>query len=204
MNEIITFIKNSPAKLIAIVGPAASGKSTLSQKICQETSSVMYEGDNRFIGDSNYRKHLLSAKSKDYSNYLDLCDMMNWWDWNIIESDLYKLKHGYRTDNILPSDKTIYNNAILGNDRILTLIDKILFLHVPQEERFNRLIERDSGKRTFKELLARFLLTEYAENLHYNHLFKYYKNKMIGVEHDKFAPIDISFLQEKQYCPIMV
>src|SRR5207244_4263565 len=77
MSELSTYLNNTYSKVIAITGPAGSGKSVFCSPY-----PTHYEIDSAFIGDSNFRKQLLKSKSKDLNSYIDMCSMMGWWNWS--------------------------------------------------------------------------------------------------------------------------
>jgi uridine kinase len=219
-NDIQTYIKSSNYKLIGITGNAGGGKSTLAMKFAEDPSYVHYSADYKFIGDSLFRKELLNKKSKNIDSYIDACNQYNWWDWDSIEKDLDDLKNNrevilstkYNRDTSFmesgvsyrPTTETkiIYEGALLGTPKILNSLDKIIFIHTPSIIRFNRLVEKDIKKRTLNEIAARFLITEYSENKHYNHLFEFYKNKIIVINDNyNFISFNQNILKEKQFIP---
>ena len=202
MKQLLTYINTNPAKIIGIIGPAGSGKSTLAKQFITN-----YELDSCFIGSSADRKLLLEAKSKHYSSYIDMCGMTTWWDYDKAYDDVVKLKEkifGQGNIDGFYGNKLIINGAIFDN-KLFNLCDLLVFIDIPQETRYNRLIERDKHKRTFKEIMVRWLTTEYAENLNYTYMFNNFKNKIVVIDHNyNFTYTDLKFLNETQYIPFPI
>lgn len=192
MLNITEFILNGGYKKIGITGNAGSGKSSLSELLQSEIYDLKtYHVDDSFIGDSNFRKVLLEYKSTSWYSYIDACNQYNWWNWDQVIKDVDEME-----------DVTLIEGAILGPEPIVDQLDVILFVYVPREERFNRLLKRDAHKRDFQEFLARFLITEYSETLYYRWLFNRYN--VIPLNHDfKFSSIKKEFMVgDFKYLPI--
>lgn len=216
------YLLTSSFKLIGITGNAGAGKSFLSNKLAEDTNFSHYSADYKFIGDSNFRKTLLKTKAHlSLASYVDACNQFNWWDWEAIGQDIDNLKKGNlvvikdfydrASGNIenknleIPSNpKVIYEGAILGDTKILNLLDGIIFVYTDKEKRLARLFAKDLGKRSMNEILARFLITEYSENKHYQMLFAYYKSKMIVVNEEYKIVSNFELDKEQQYLPILV
>lgn len=205
-------------KVIGITGNAGAGKTTFAHYISHYYNNQIpvYSIDFRFIGDSNYRSNLLKSKQNNsIQQYIDACNQFNWWDWEAIYKDITCLLEGKevviekaydrltgKIENeiiLKPWKKIIIEGALLGPMMILNLIDSILFIKRDVEERFNALIDKDKYRRTFKESISRFLITEYSEETYYqnylsianiNNFATYYKGtleyKDINKEFNKF------------------
>lgn len=155
-------------KLVGITGGAGSGKSTLANKLGYPTYNI----DSAFFGTSSYRKALLEKKAT-HDSFLDSCNMYNWWNWELVERDIFGL--------MSQNDTLIVEGALLGTEWLLNQLDHIFFLYDLPERRFSKLVNRDSHKRSFNELIDRFLITEYSEALYYKRLFENYWNKIFVV-----------------------
>lgn len=200
MSDLSIYLGNTYSKVIAIVGPAGSGKSTF----CKEYPTV-YELDSAFIGDSNFRKELLKHKSKDLNSYIDACTMQNWWNWNKAVDEIDKLTEmvtGIANMDSYHGKFVLINGAILSPG-IASAADEIFYVHVPAEVRWKRLCERDGHKRSFTELMARFMITQFAESMHYINLFRNHANKIKVVDADfNFLPsFDLNIFKEPTYVP---
>jgi uridine kinase len=200
-NELISSIANSKHRVIAVTGNAGAGKTFFSEKAKSAISNLgIYSFDWRFIGDSEERLNLLNKKSRfNMTAYLDAINQFSWWNWDSIQQDIlfwksnkqlsikdyYDRNTGKICDKELSCNKTsrlLLEGAILGPPAILRHIEKIYFIYVPPDIRFKRIIEKDKGRRSAKEICIRFLITEYSENLHYQNLFRWYKHKIICVD----------------------
>ncbi len=204
IEDIYLYIENSPAKIIGITGNAGAGKSSLAKYITtKSTSYLQYSSDYKFIGDSKFRKELLERKAKDsIASYIDACNQYNWWNWEEIYTDLQKLKKhdsvtlkskynrdvGKTEEGIILNNnkdkKILYEGALLGDNRILNLIDVLFFITTEPEIRLKRIIEKDKERRTLNDICSRFLITEYSENLYYESLFKTFKKPIFVLDQD--------------------
>lgn len=194
MIDIEKYVHNSPSRLITVVGQAGSGKTSLCQRLsCEVPDLSMIDGDHYFYGDSSYRKALLEAKAKNYAAFIDCCNMEAWWDFYRIETDLQNIK-----------TKTVFNCAII-NDAIAKLSDEIIYLYTPDELRFRRIVERDSHKRSFEELIARYLITQYAERINHNYIFQNYSDKITCIDQTyKFINLHESVFKGKNFIPFPI
>ncbi len=182
-----------------ITGPAGVGKTFTANKLAETVGHAIYSADYRFIGNSEEREMLLLRKqTRSVQDYKDAANQFNWWDWGSILSDLEDLQSGnsvriakpydratgnYGADLALPAtDRLIYEGAIFGPPYIVNRLKQIFFLWVDPSVRFQRLMEKDRGRRSFNEMLARFLITEYSETLYYRNLFKWAEDKIIVVD----------------------
>lgn len=225
MNNIETYINNSKSKLIGITGSAGSGKTVLTATLIENNPNfIHYSADYKFIGDSTFRKDLLKKKFENsLDSYIDMCNQYNWWDWNSIEKDLLDLKSnkevvlstkynrdlGKQEEGIVfkPTldSKIIFEGALLGNIQILDSLEEIVFIYTDKQKRFNRLVQKDITKRSLNEIIARFLITEYSENKHYQFLFKYYEKKIkVLDENYDFISFDLDLLNDIQYIPVPI
>lgn len=222
IKDIQQYLDNSNSKLIGIVGGAGAGKTTLATKLSQDC--IHYSADYKFIGDSNFRKELLAQKAKaSMENYIDACNQYNWWDWDSILKDLTNLKNNkevimsskYNRDKgqeesgitLTPTlqTKIIYEGALLGTPQILNQLDEIIFVYTDKQIRLNRLIQKDLGRRSLNEILARFLITEYSENKHHNFLFTYYKDKIKVVDENyNFTSLNPNLFKDSQFVPLPI
>lgn len=223
--EIIEYISTSDFEIFAVTGNAGAGKTYFSETICSEVPDIAkYSLDWRFIGDSKDRVELLRKKSEfSLTAYVDAINQFSWWNWDKVYEDIefwrknkyISIKDHYNritgkiddTEQIYTSKKLLIEGAILGPPILLQNFDKIFFIHVPPEVRFQRLVEKDKGRRSIKDICIRFLITEYSENLHYQTLFKWYEDKIIFLNElwEVIPFIDISKLIEKDnYIPIRI
>lgn len=218
--DIIEILNNKKG-ITAITGAAGSGKTTMASLIQQKLSDcVKYSADFAFIGDSKYRKNLLDRKQFYSIEYLiDACNQFNWWDWEKIEKVLneFKLNNTIGFGEVYDRDtgefKTIkssdtkdlliYEGSILGPDSIINKIDRIFFLQCDPQIRLQRLLIKDSKRRSPQEIAARFLITEYSEAVFYKHLFKNYKDKITAINGDgNIIPIFNEKFEDDFYLPI--
>lgn len=204
MNQLETYLANTYSKVICICGPAGSGKSTFTKKY-----PTTYELDSCFVGDSDFRKQLLKNKSKDFVSYIDACSMLGWNNWEKAYADIERLTEmvtGIANMDSFHGKFVVVNGAICGPGYILALFDELIYVHVPQHVRWSRLVERDGHKRSLKELMARFLITENAEAKYYRAIFNQYKNKIKVVDKDFnfVSNFDLNVFDENNYCPFPV
>ena len=211
--DLADFIRSNKFKTVGIVGNAASGKTTLSRKIEPEFYSV----DFRFIGDSDFRKRLLSSKAHNLDDYLDACNMYNWWDWDLVETDINNFivsgkislsgyydrdtGHTIKEPLVVSPSCLVVDGAILGPLSVLDKLEALFFVYTEPSERFNRLVSKDIGRRSFGEIVARFLVTEYSENLYYASTLKYYDMLFVDKDYNLIAkPKD--WVVEHQFLPL--
>lgn len=172
-----------------VLGGAGSGKSTYCRSLKAENPLLnIIHVDDFFIGDSQYRKRLLEEKQQtNLSSLKDACNQFNWWDWPMVFREI---------ENSL-SAVTIVEGAMLGPGYILKLFKIIYVLDESPEIRLKRLIERDGKKRSITEICARFLITEYSEDVYYKNLDQETIEKMIVLKYARNT-------NEKNYIPVEV
>jgi cytidylate kinase len=185
--------------LYGVTGPAGAGKSFAAADVSRTTGVTVYSADYRFIGNSLERRMLLIRKQmKSIDDYRDSANQFNWWDWGAILSDVEDLLRGSDVsltaaydrssgnaggDVHLPAtDRIIIEGALLGPHYLATKIKKVFFLWADPAVRFQRLLLKDSGRRSFGEICARFLITEYSETLYYQNLFKWIGDRIVFVD----------------------
>jgi len=219
--DIIEFIRTSGKRMFAVTGNAGSGKTTLTKSLPKDFT--VYSMDYRFIGDGKYRKELLKKKNEiALESYIDACNQINWWNWAQVEHDIDLLQKGVARDideiydrdtgKVIPGSRLfngknpfiIVEGALLGTYGILNRFDYIFFVYTPRELRFQRLLEKDKNRRTLNEILARFLITEYSENLYYTELFKEYGDRIIILQDGQPIPFRNEILTTQQYIPIIL
>jgi uridine kinase len=196
---IARMIADVGAGVIGVTGPAGAGKSTVGAALAGIGKCSIYSVDARFIGDSLERRALLSYKQgRSPGDYRDSANQFNWWDWESIDRDItalragskvvipaaYNRASGEKEANLVisPRSQILVEGALLGPPQIIQKIKAIIFLCVPANVRFERLLAKDTGRRSFNEIVARFLITEYSETIYYRQLFEWARDKMIFVD----------------------
>lgn len=188
---------------IGICGRAGSGKTTLAKKISNKLSSkkmenVFYSGDWRFKLDSKNRKIWLREKWKvGMDAYLYAINQFTWWDFKKIYQDLNVLSKGYPLQINGAYDRTkgeknlkikipaikngviIYENCILGNVGLLENIDIIVLLNTPNLTCLERIIKKDLCRKNLTDIVSRFIITTYSENIFFENILANFKNKTI-------------------------
>lgn len=199
MNRLLK-LAHPNTKLIGITGRARAGKTTFAKKLKLEYGKVgikaeIYSADFRFKLCSQDRKKLIqSSFNGNIGDYIRSVQQSSWWDFSLIYYDLLSLYSGKpieikgaydRTNGlknqhikIRSADIIIYESAILGDSKILDILDQILFIDTPGSLCLKESIETDSSRRSITEIASRFILTSYSENLFYNELFLRYKEKV--------------------------
>lgn len=185
--------------LVGITGPAGAGKSVLSAALCRDGTRSVYSADSRFIGDSLERRALLTHKqARSEDDYRDGANQFNWWDWHAIERDLtslaagegvaieapYDRGTGARSSSvtIMPRPQVIFEGALLGPPQIVQKLRIVIFVCLPAPLRLERIVKKDQYRRSFNEILARFLITELSETTYYNQLFAWAQEKLVFVD----------------------
>tara|TARA_E500000178_G_scaffold294410_1_gene299740 strand:+ start:112 stop:807 length:696 start_codon:yes stop_codon:yes gene_type:complete len=202
-----------------LIGGAGVGKSTLANKLKEKLNYEVYSSDYRFIGDSLFRKQLLYKKqNKNIDTYIDAINQFNWWDWVSIERDLELLRqrksvliknaydrtkgNNYNKIVLHHENVTLLEGAILGDITILNKLKKIIFLWGSPNYRFNNILKKDINRRSFNEICARYLITEYSENLYYSKLFTLVKDKLVFFNVEIGDPINEPLLEDNLYIPL--
>jgi len=218
--SVIDKILYSNYKVIGITGQAGAGKSFFSNIIKESSNFTVISSDYFFIGDSEYRKQLLSKKyESSLEYYIETINQYSWWNWDIIYlvlntlinkkpyelTNIYNRETGLCDQNLIlqPTNSIIYEGAILGSSNILSLLDIIIFVDVDPIKRLNRLIEKDKNRRTIEELLARFLITQKSEKNYYNSYLKNFKNIIYINDDFKIIEKPLHITQESnQFIPL--
>lgn len=213
------FILTCGKGLYFLTGGAGSGKTTLSEGLSKHGITV-YSMDWRFIGDSDYRRHLLASKRiVSFDSYVDACNQFNWWNWNQIIEDCTKLMNGesltfnsydrnstvpsYDITTLAPTDKILLEGAIPGPLQLINAFNRIFMLCTPVEERIMRLLKKDQGRRNPIEVIQRFLITEYSERAAYSSLNRCAGRKIRCVDGEgNILPGDFSPESTNVFLPI--
>lgn len=214
-------VSSTAGKPVALTGPAGVGKSTLAAELAQRTGRVTYSMDYRFIGDSSERRALLDKKRhRSVSDYRDGANQFNWWDWSRISDDVSQLANGVsikidgaydRRTGASSGDLTltaaaglIVEGAILGPPELTARFAAIIFLVLPIQMRFQRLVQKDRDRRSFEDIVARFLVTEYSETLYYRNLIRWTGSRLTFVDAATYQPVAPPTLPRSLYIPVPI
>lgn len=217
MLNLINIIKQN--KFVVITGQAGAGKTYLASKCKEQGFANVYSTDFRFFGDSNYRKTLLETKKNNFFEYVEAMNQYSWWDWNTIEKEVFNclknkskfvLETVYNRDtgniiDILEEDKKetfILEGAIIS-ESLLKKCDKIVCVVADDELRFNRLLKKDRTRRHFIEIINRYMITNYSENLYFNNVLSLFKDKIIFID-ENYNIINYKHINNKNYIPLEV
>ena len=218
--RLVSGLLRGPGPL-AITGPAGAGKSFIASAMAAGGDCAVYSADFRFIGDSTDRRNLLTRKqAKSAADYQDSANQFNWWDWPAIERDLQTLAGGagveldaaYDRDTglsgtrrrIEPARRLLFEGALLGPPQLVSRFRQIVFVCTPAQTRFARLVAKDAARRSFNEILARFLITEYSETIYYRNLFAWAADRMSFVDAEKATPCPQPELPGDLFVPLRV
>jgi len=218
---VSSILKGHSSGLFGITGPAGSGKTYTGKALSASHGFTLYSADFRFIGDSVERKALLNRKqAKSVVDYQDSANQFNWWDWSAIRRDVNELMEGSslvvespydRTSGtkvdpieIKPSKIMLFEGAILGPPDLINKFTRIFFLSTPQRERFDRILKKDIERRSFNDVLARFLITEYSETIYYKNLFSWAHEKLVFVDTVTDRPCSKPDLPGDLFVPLRV
>jgi uridine kinase len=208
------FRKSKSQRLvIGITGRAGAGKTTLAQKISQELTlaqidNVAYSGDWHFILDSKGRKEWLSEKWRaGMDAYLNAMNQFSWWDFKSIFKDITALKNGQgvviedaydrvtgtKTAKIeidpMERGVIIYENCILGTPEALSSLDMVVLVNTPEHVCLERVLRKDSLRRSVADVATRYLMTTYSENIFLQVLREQFSGRTITCDSDGgFAP----------------
>lgn len=216
-----SLIASTGGKMVALTGPAGVGKSTLAKELALRSGRSTYSTDYRFIGDSRDRRALLDRKRhRSVSDYRDGANQFNWWDWSKISDDVAQLSSGVpvtipeaydrRTGasagnlTLVSGTGLIVEGALLGPPELATLFAAIIFLVLPVDVRFQRLVQKDSNRRSFEDIVARFLLTEYSETLYYRNLVSWAGPRLTFVDALTYRPVSSPAFPKSLYIPVPV
>ncbi len=215
-----TMRRDGPATY-GITGSAGVGKTFAATQLAQTLDCAVYSADYRFIGDSEDRRLLLNRKQeRSVQDYKDAANQFNWWDWGAILSDLDDLQSGESVNITKPYDRAtgkhsaelvlsakqnvLYEGAIFGPPYIVNRLKKIFFLYVDPAVRFQRLMDKDISRRSFNEILARFLITEYSETQYYQNLMNWAVEKIIFIDGVTGIPCGKPPLPSDVFIPLRV
>lgn len=204
---IISKLKNVPTKngriLVGVCGRSGAGKTTLTKKISselntREINNVIYSGDWRFNLDSAGRKRWLEGKWKaGIDAYLYAISQFSWWNFQEIYRDLDELMKGNdleisNTYNRITGKKDLdvklgsieqgvifFENSILGGVEKLEDMDVIVLINTADSICFERIIKKDSLRRSLSEIMVRNLITTYSENFFMKLLLEHFAAKTV-------------------------
>lgn len=202
------FEKTRAPMLVGIAGRAGSGKTLITKKISEELKDLSiptlhFSGDWRFKLDSEQRKDWLKEKwFLGIHEYLQAANQFNWWDFDKIYNDLETLTKGqplniknvYNRDTgkkdlkiDLPATKEgviFYENCILGGAEILEKLDVVVLLNTPDQVCLERVTKKDVQRRDIFEIVSRFLVTSYSENIFLKFLLDRFSKKLLVCDSD--------------------
>jgi uridine kinase len=215
-------LKSAASGIYGITGPAGSGKTYLSGGVARNIGCPVYSIDFRFIGDSDKRRSLMTRKqARSISDFRDSVNQFNWWDWDAIESDLGELAAGREVTIEGAYDRAsgkseeqrlvkpvggilLVEGALLGPPHLVARLKRIFFMCTSPQLRFERILAKDQGRRSFNEILARSLITEYSETLHYRNLFAESRDRIVFLNAITGQPMGAPQLPNELFIPLRV
>ena len=220
-DRIASLIRGRGPGTYAITGPAGSGKTHTTREVGRALGAAVYSLDLRFIGDSADRRTLLAKKqTSSLADYQDSANQFNWWDWAAVEGDLRDLGGGARvtidaaydrdtgsTSRAVTVDASavvVVEGAILGPPHLVRRFERIFFLVTPADTRLRRILGKDLGRRSFNEVLARALITEYSETVHYRALFAWARDRIVFLDTTSARPVPPPELPVDLFLPVRV
>jgi uridine kinase len=218
---IANTIRRAGPGTYGITGPAGVGKTYVATRVAADLQCGIYSADYAFIGSSAERKLLLAKKQlRSVDAYKDAVNQFNWWDWGTILSHLDDLQSGSSVEIAAPYDRTtgdtgaaltipatdvlIYEGALFGPPFLVTRLKQIFFLWADPKVRFQRLVEKDQGRRSFNEIIARFLITEYSETQYYRRMLQWAEGKVVFLDSLTGLPCRQPNLLPKLFIPLPV
>jgi uridine kinase len=218
---LTAMLSSVEAGAIAITGAAGAGKTHVAGALGHALGCPVYSADFRFIGDTGARRELLERKqARSVSDYRDSANQYNWWDWTAIERDVatllaggevlleapYDRRSGARGETIRigPARRLLVEGAILGPPQLIDRFARIVFLCTPPRLRFQRVVAKDAARRSFNEIAARFLITEYSETIYYRNLFNWARGQLAFVDTDQCRLVAQPPLPSDLFVPLRV
>ncbi|HID60609.1 MAG TPA: hypothetical protein EYP46_01970, partial [Hadesarchaea archaeon] len=153
--------------------------------------------------------------------YLRAVNQFTWWDFEKICSDLDALSAGKQVEiknayNRETGKKDLqvriygikdgvifYENCILGGVELLERLDIVIMLNDPDEACLHRIIERDAVRRDLPEILARYLITTYSENIFFDILMGKFSQKLLVCSSDGKLG-EFPDIQEVSHIPVPI
>ena len=199
-------------KVIGLTGQAGCGKSTLSRRIARIAASKFKYPMARLGLDTFFklssrerREWLAEGQRIGPEEFARRRNQINWWDFEKAEQVLVDIKAGkpvklegvYNREDKgeltgtveIPAAKTgqglllVFEGVAIAH---LKRIDKLVYLHVPREMRFGRILARDIDRRPDMEAaLKRFRLTEEFERPYFE---RYWKDPNLFIDNSALVP----------------